>query len=86
MGKEQKLPVDILGEVASSGRTKEVQAPDNSRTKEGQANDKEPMRKHQIRIDEITWNKIKIYCDDRRLSISAFIRIATKEYMDKQGL
>ena len=60
--------------------------PDKRRTEEVQPTDKRPMKKYQIRMDEGDWNAIKRYCDERRLSISAFIRIATKEYMGRQGI
>ena len=59
---------------------------DKGSTKAVQSTDKRPMKKYQIRMDEKDWNAIKLYCDDRRLSISAFIRIATKEYMERQGI
>ncbi len=60
--------------------------PDKGQTKEVQTTDKRPMKKYQIRMDGRDWIAIKRYCDNRRLSVSAFIRIATKEYMERQGV
>jgi len=47
---------------------------------------RKPMKKYQIRMNEKDWTTIALYCQDRGLSISAFIRMATKEYMNKQGI
>ena len=47
---------------------------------------RKPMKKYQIRMNESDWMTIARYCQDHGLSISTFIRMATKEYMNKQGI
>lgn len=76
----------MSGKPTDKSWTKTVQSTDEGGTNGVQQTDKRPMKKYQIRMDEGDWTAIKGYCDDRRLSISAFIRIATKEYMERQGI
>ena len=75
----KKVPSDLMDRLAGKPQ-------DKGRTEEVQETDKRPMKKYQIRMDERDWIAIKRYCDSRRLSVSAFIRIATKEYMEREGI
>lgn len=75
----KKVPSDLMQRLAGK-------QPDIRRTEDVQETDKRPMKKYQIRMDERDWVAIKRYCDSRRLSVSAFIRMATKEYMEREGI
>ena len=76
------IPDDFSMDNFLSGEQRDKQG-----TADGQPTDKrQPMKKYQIRMNEKDWTTIARYCQDHGLSISAFIRMATKEYMNKQGI
>ena len=76
----------MSGKPTDKRRTIDGQPPGKGGTNAVQKPDKKPMKKYQIRMAETNWNTIKQYCEERQLSISAFIRIAIKEYMDREGI
>lgn len=84
---ENKLPKDILSEVAYNRPTKAPQKGHNSDTKSIQEVHKDnTLDIHHIRIHKNDWNKLRDYFEGIGLKTSPGIRMLIKEFMERKGL
>ena len=90
MGKD-KLPLDILGEVAQSKPEKTNHKEGISSPQEGQQGGNEGaikahMKKYNICLHEKDWLRLKSYFDNLGVPVRTGIRSIIKAYMNEQGI
>ncbi len=90
MGKD-KLPLDILGEVAGNKPEKSNQQRGISTPQEGQQRGNEGaisthMKKYNICLHEKDWLSLKRHFDKLGVPVRTGIRSIIKAYMNEQGI
>ena len=84
---KDKLPIDILSEVAHNRPTESPQTHHNNTTNDPQqTHNTGPLIKRHIRISDNDWQRLQAHFQGKGLNMSAGLRMAIREYMSREGI